>query len=57
MDQWQQHVSLEISDTLGDEDRLLLITNALLGMEYADLIPDDISSQLFNQIQSVNERG
>jgi hypothetical protein len=57
MDQWQQHVSLEISDTLGDDDRLLLITNALLGMEYADLIPDDISSQLFNQIQSVNERG
>lgn len=56
MDNWQQHVSLEISDSLGDEERLLLITNALLGMEYADLIPEDISAYLFNQIQATNER-
>ena len=57
MDRWQQHVSLEISDALGDEDRLLVITEALLSMHMADLIPGDISDALFNQIDLTNEGG
>ena len=57
MDPWQQHVSLEIADALGDDDRLLTITEALLSMHMADLIPGDISDQLFNQIDLTNEGG
>jgi len=57
MDPWQQHVSLEIADALGDDDRLLTITEALLSMHMSDLIPGDISDQLFNQIDLTNEGG
>lgn len=57
MDPWQQHVSLEISDALGSDDRLLEITEALLSMHMADLIPGDISDSLFNQIDLTNEGG
>ena len=57
MDPWQQLVSLEISDSLGDDERLLEITEALLSMHMADLIPGDISDQLFNQIDLTREGG
>ena len=57
MDRWQQHVSLEIGDALGNDERLLEITDALLSMLMADLIPGDISDQLFNQIDLTNEGG
>lgn len=57
METWQQHVSLEIADALGDEDRLLEIVEALLGMHHASLIPDPISDSLFNQIDLTNEGG
>ena len=57
MDTWKQHVSLEISDAYGDDDRLLEILQALLGMHHAELIPDEISDALFNQIDMTNEGG
>lgn len=57
MEPWTQHVSLEISEALGNSDRLLEITEALLGMHHADLIPQQISDQLFNQIDLTNEGG
>jgi hypothetical protein len=57
MDRWQQYVSLEIADALGNDERLLDITEALLSMHMIDLIPGDISDQLFNQIDLTNEGG
>lgn len=57
MDQWQQHVQLEISDSLGDDERQLEIMQALMQMTDADLIPDLIADQLFNQISIVNNGG
>lgn len=56
MDSWKEHVSLEISDAVGNDDRLLDIVNALLQMHYNELIPDDISDDLFNQIDAINSR-
>lgn len=57
MDQWQQHVALEISDSLGDDERLLEITESLMQMDQANLIPADIADQLFNQISLHNTGG
>ena len=57
VDPWKQYVSLEISDAFADDDRLLEITQALLGMQHADLIPQDIADDLFNQIDMTNEGG
>jgi len=57
MDQWQQHVQLEISDALGDDDRLLEITQSLTQMNEANLIPDPVADQLFNQISIINNGG
>lgn len=57
MDSWKEHVSLEIADALGDQDRLLEITQALLGMHHAELIPQSISDELFNKIDLYNEGG
>lgn len=56
MDSWKEHVSLEITDAVGDDDRMLDIVNALLQMHYNDLIPEDISEELFNQIDAINTR-
>ena len=55
MDTWKQHVELEITDAMGDFDRLLEITEALLGMHHAELIPQPVSDSLFNQIDLTNE--
>ncbi len=57
MDKWQQHVCLEISDALGNDERLLEITQALMQMDGAELIPEPISDSLFNHITNVNEGG
>lgn len=56
MDYWKEHVSLEITDAVGDDDRMLDILNALLQMHYNELIPDDISDDLFNKIDAINSR-
>ena len=50
MDDWQQYVLLEILDCIDNDDRLLAITQELINMEKLDLIPDSVSSKLFNQI-------
>lgn len=55
MDTWQQHVELEISDAMGNHPRLLEITEALLGMQFAELMPQPVSDSLFNQIDLTNE--
>lgn len=57
MDQWQQHVSLEISDAVGNDERVLEILYALTIMNSSDLIPESIADQLFNQISIVNNGG
>jgi len=54
-DDWQTHVRLEITDATFDSDRLLDITNHLVSMEEADLIPDHIADDLFNFITIHNE--
>lgn len=56
MESWKEHVALEISDAVGDDERMLDIVNSLLQMHYNDLIPEDISDDLFNQIDAINSR-
>jgi hypothetical protein len=51
---WYLHVRYEIMDSGNDPDRLLQITNCLQDMEDADLIPDEIASDLFNVISLYN---
>ena len=55
MDTWKQHVELEITDAMGDHDRLLEMTEVLLGMHHAELMPQPVSDSLFNQIDITNE--
>lgn len=54
MDQWMQHVTLEIADSFGSPERLLEITQALLAMHDSELIPEDIDDQLFQMIGNYN---
>jgi hypothetical protein len=54
-DDWQTHVRLEITDATFDSNRLLDITNNLVDMEEADLIPDHIADDLFSLIRIHNE--
>lgn len=54
MDSWQQHVTLEIADSFGSPERLLEITQALLAMHNAELIPEEIDDQLFQMIGTYN---
>lgn len=56
MDQWKEHVHLEIVDATFDEQRLLEITEALTTMNEKQLIPQPVSDELFNVIDVVNER-
>ena len=56
MDDWQQYVLLEILDCIDNDDRLLAITQELINMEKLDLIPDSVSSKLFNQITLIQSR-
>lgn len=56
MDTWKEHVKLEIIDATWDENKLLEITNALVSMDQASLIPQPISDELFDTLTVVNER-
>jgi len=57
MDQWQEHVSLEITNAYMDDDRMLEIAQALSRMESADLIPQTISDELFTRLDFFNSGG
>lgn len=50
---WKQYVLLEISEAYGDPERLLEIQEALLQMYAADLMPDNVSTDVFNRLQDV----
>ena len=50
-------MQLEISDALGDDNRLLEIAQSLTQMNEANLIPDPVADQLFNQISIINNGG
>jgi hypothetical protein len=54
MDQWQEHVRIEINSAT-DSLRLLDIMQSLSSMEVTDLIPYDIGIDLFNLIDTKNE--
>ena len=53
---WVTHVRYEIMDAGVDKIRLLEITDCLIQMERADLIPEDIASSLMDLIQNINHR-
>jgi hypothetical protein len=53
---WVTHVRYEIMDACADKIRLLEITECLIQMERADLIPEDIASSLMDLIQNINHR-
>lgn len=57
MDQWQQYVTTEITDALGDDERMLEIADNLVRMDSANLIPDDISDRLFLMLSIGNLGG
>lgn len=46
-DQWKQHVLLEISESAGHPDRMAEIAEALHQMYMADLMPDDVVTDIF----------
>lgn len=56
MDQWKEHVTGEILDAHHDDERLLEITRAVVTMDTAELIPEQISDELFNLIDFVNSK-
>ena len=55
MDEWKQHVTLEITDASLDVFRLLQINIALNDMKEVDLIPQPVHEELTTLIQRVNE--
>ena len=46
-DAWEQHVMLEISEALGNPERLLAIQQALMQMWRLDLIPEDGAGRIW----------
>lgn len=46
-DAWEQHVLLEISDALGDGERLYEIQEALMLMWQRDLMPEETSNRIW----------
>jgi hypothetical protein len=54
MDRWQVHVRAQIDAAAVDVFRLLDIMTALSAMETQQLIPDDISIDLFDLISRYN---
>lgn len=54
MDEWKEHVKLEITDASTDVFRLLQINVALTDMKEIDLIPTAVHSELTTLIQTVN---
>jgi len=55
MDEWKEHVKLEITDASTDVFRLLQINVALSDMKEIDLIPNAVHHELTNLIQTVND--
>jgi len=55
MDEWKQHVTLEITDASLDVFRLLQINIALNDMKEVDLIPQPVHEELTTLIKRVNE--
>lgn len=49
-DDWHQHVRTEIQKASFDKERLLDITESIIDFEEKDLVPEHISSDLFNLI-------
>lgn len=57
MDNWEEHVKLEITDAVHDPFRLLQITVAITDMKQIDLIPEQTHDNLTNLINKVNTNG
>jgi hypothetical protein len=55
MDDWKQHVKLEITDASTDVFRLLQINMAINDMKEIDLIPNTVHTELSTLIQTVND--
>lgn len=54
-DLWQEHFALEITNAIGNDERMMLIADTLIELERNDLIPEQISTPLFNQLARINE--
>lgn len=55
MDEWKEHVKLEITDSSTDVFRLLQINLAINDMKEIDLIPSNTHHELSSLIQNVND--
>lgn len=55
MDDWKEHVKLEITDAHLDLFRLLQIAVTLAELKEIDLIPDSVHQELSTLINTVNE--
>jgi len=55
MDDWKEHVKLEITDASTDTFRLLQIQVAISDMKEIDLIPNTIHTEITTLIQTVND--
>lgn len=55
MDDWKEHVRLEITDASTDVFRLLQIQLAISDMKEIDLIPTTVHTELTDLIQTVND--
>lgn len=55
MDDWKEHVKLEITDASTDVFRLLQINVAITDMKEIDLIPTTVHTELTTLIQAVND--
>jgi hypothetical protein len=54
MDDWKEHVKLEITDASTDVFRLLQINIAINDMKEIDLIPGPTHEELIELIQTIN---
>ncbi len=54
MDKWSQHVTKEITDAKDDKFRLLDIMTDITSLDGHNLIPEDISLDLFKHIEIAN---
>lgn len=54
MDRWSQHVTNEIDEAKDDKFRLFDIMTSITSMDGHNLIPEDISQDLYKQIEISN---
>ena len=54
-DLWMEHYSLEITNSIGNDDRMILIAQTLCDLERNDLVPQQIAEPLFDQLARINE--